>query len=106
MLQHEWSSAAVACELVEIALQGPLARLADNRLALHCGINWAPEYTSWLFDTEHISADARRMLRELAPTFGLIRLANAEALALRVPSTAQRFKLGRRCERLGRVASR
>ena len=67
MLQHGWSVCAVACELVELALQGSLARLADNQLALRCGINWTPEYTSWLFDTEHISSDARHLLRELAP---------------------------------------
>lgn len=67
MLRHQWADVAVACELVEIALQGSLARLADNQLALRCGINWTPEYTSWLFDTQHISDDARRLLRELAP---------------------------------------
>ena len=85
MLQYEWSSAAVACELVEIALQGKLARLADNQLAMRCGINWTPEYTSWLFDTAHISVDARRMLRELAPDvqFDQDWLA-AEAWALRI----------------------
>ncbi len=67
MLGHAWSTTAVACELVELSLQGMLARLADNQLAMRCGINWVPEYTSWLFDTEHISADARRLLLELAP---------------------------------------
>lgn len=67
MLENGWADAAVACELVEVALQGMLARLADNQLARSCGINWTPEYTSWLFDTQHISEDARRMLRELAP---------------------------------------
>lgn len=67
MFSYGWSDAAVACELVEVALQGALARLADNQLALQLGINWTPEYTSWLFDTRHISEDARRMLRELAP---------------------------------------
>ena len=85
MLQHEWSTAAVACELVEIALQGQLARLADNQLALRCGINWAPEYTSWLFDTDHISAEARSMLRELAPDVGFGQdWSAAEAWAMRI----------------------
>ncbi len=67
MAQHGWSDVAVACEMVEVALQGQLARLADPQLARRCGINWTPEYTSWLFDTAHISEDARRMLREFEP---------------------------------------
>lgn len=85
MLQLDWSSAAVACELVEIALQGKLAKLADNQLAMRCGINWTPEYTSWLFDTQHISEDARRMLRELAPDVQFAQdWPAAEAWALRI----------------------
>ncbi len=67
LCERAWSLEAAACELVEIALQGNLARLADPKLAMRCGINWTPEYTSWLFDTRHISDDARRLLLELKP---------------------------------------
>lgn len=67
LLEHQWSVGAAACELVEVALQGQLTLLADNKLAHRCGINWAPEYTSWLFDTEHVSPEARNMLREYSP---------------------------------------
>ncbi len=54
MIECDWALSAAACELVEIALQGQLTRLADSRLAMHCGINWTPDYTSWLFDTANI----------------------------------------------------
>ena len=67
MLDHGWSTCAAACELVEVSLQGSLTILADAKLANRCGINWTPEYTSWLFDTERISSEARRLLREYSP---------------------------------------
>jgi hypothetical protein len=67
MLSRNWSASAVACELTEVALQGSLTLLADNRLAKRCGINWAPEYTSWLFDTTQIPGDAQTLLSELNP---------------------------------------
>lgn len=67
LLEQQWSIGAASCELVEVSLQGPLTLLADTRLANRCGINWAPEYTSWLFDTDKISTDARRMLLEYSP---------------------------------------
>lgn len=67
MLSREWSASAVACELTQVALQGSLAILADNKLAKLCGINWTPEYTSWLFDTSQIPGDAQTLLSELNP---------------------------------------
>ncbi|MCC6510326.1 MAG: SMI1/KNR4 family protein [Pirellulaceae bacterium] len=67
MIQRRWAESAATCELVEVCLQGQLARLADPKLASRCGINWAPEFTSWLFDTQHISSQARQLLREHAP---------------------------------------
>ena len=67
MLDHNWSTSAAACELVEVALQGSLTLLADAQLADRCGINWTPEYTSWLFDTGRISSEARRLLCEYSP---------------------------------------
>lgn len=67
MLSRNWSASAVACELTEVALQGSLALLADSKLAKLCGINWTPEYTSWLFDTTRIPSDAQSLLCEINP---------------------------------------
>lgn len=67
LLEHDWSASAAACELIEVALQGSLALLAEPKLAKRCGINWTPEYISWLFDTHQISDQARQLLRELSP---------------------------------------
>ena len=67
MIHQGWSRSAAACELVELSLQGSLTLLAETKLANRCGINWTPEYTSWLFDTARISLEARRMLCDLSP---------------------------------------
>lgn len=64
LVQRDWATHAAACELIEVALQGSLKLLADPKLADRCGIDWTPEYTSWLFDTQRIPDAARRMLRE------------------------------------------
>ncbi len=66
MAFHRWALEAAACELIEIALQGALVPLADPKLASHCGINWTPDFTSWLFDTDRIPAPARQLLKELS----------------------------------------
>jgi hypothetical protein len=65
--QHNWSAYAAACELIEVHLQGGLVRLADAQLASRCGINWSPDFTSWLFDTERIPLQARQLLLEVCP---------------------------------------
>ncbi len=68
LVDRGWSISAAGCELVEIALQGRLSRLADPAMARHCGLNWTPDYASWLFDTRHISPEARRLLQDFAPS--------------------------------------
>lgn len=110
LLDRDWSACAAACELIEIALQGSLSFLADTSLARRCGINWAPEYTSWLFDTGRILPEARLMLLEQCPQINfdqdwdLAGRCGQRIAALRTDLSWAGDIAGWACERSGQLA--
>lgn len=69
-LLHEqgWSADAVACDLIETALQHPLTAIANPEIAKFLGVNWTPDYARWLFDVQSVPADTRQQILDLANT--------------------------------------
>ena len=54
-----WSQDAVACDLIEEALQRPIAMLADPAIAKALELNWTPDYVRWLFDSDRVPNSTR-----------------------------------------------
>lgn len=67
LLYHQrWAEDAVACDLVELALQSPVESLADANIARELGIAWYPDYVRLLFDVSKTPRDLRdRILAKL-----------------------------------------
>lgn len=61
-----WAEDAVACDLIQHALQPTPPRLADAEIARQAGIDWSPDYVRWLFDLDQVPQELRGRLLELA----------------------------------------
>ncbi|MFO1062456.1 MAG: SMI1/KNR4 family protein [Pirellulales bacterium] len=60
-------TSAARCEMIELALQAKLVALADRTLARRLGVQWIPDFTRWLFDTQHIPIAVRETIRAEQP---------------------------------------
>lgn len=65
MDQRNWSPDAIACDRIQYVLQHSVAQLADPSLARALGVNWAPDYLSWLFDVAQVPQTARERISAL-----------------------------------------
>lgn len=72
MYEFRWAFEAIACDLIEDALQTPLTQIANAAFAEKHGYSWYPEYVAWMFDLgtipEEVIDDLRNSSAAAWPT--------------------------------------
>jgi hypothetical protein len=94
--QHQWASDAVACDLIQLAVQQPIGPLADSSISQKLSMAWTPDYVRWLFDVSCVPEEARPAILALVdqhvPAWPQQNWELAEAMAQEVLS--RRLDLG------------
>lgn len=65
LYSFNWAAEALACDLIEEALQAPLAQIANSAFAEKHGYNWYPEFVAWMFDLNTMPAETIEHLQNL-----------------------------------------
>jgi len=63
--QQRWASDAVACDLIQLAVQQSVTSLADASISQQLAMEWTPDYVRWLFDVSRVPEEARRTILSL-----------------------------------------
>lgn len=65
LYQNRWVEDAVTCDLIDLALQGPLESISSQHIAKAANLPWFPEYVRLLFDPSQASQETRQRILEL-----------------------------------------
>jgi hypothetical protein len=67
LYRHHLVKDAAACDLIESALQSPLAGLAHSEIAERVRLTWYPDYVCLLFDADTVAEELRSRILACTP---------------------------------------